>query len=449
MGAMIGLLLVAFLVLMNAFFVAGEFAVVASRTSRLKEWHREGRAGLRAAIWATQQRDRMVAASQLGITIASIGLGFAGKPALAHLIEPWLEALPQFVSSITVTGLSVGIAFSIITFLHVVVGELAPKALALQYPEQTMVGVSRAFVAFEFLFRPVIWLLNESGFLLLRLLRLPRPSERERVHSVEELRMLVTESEEGGELEEHEEDMIHKVFAFADREIREVMIPRTDVIGLPADGTVRDLLQVFAQHPHARFPVYEESLDQVVGIVAIKEVLRALATSADGYQRPLRELAREPIFVPESGQVGQLFEDLRRRGTQMAIAVDEYGGMAGLVTLEEMVEEIVGRIGDELAGHEPPLEHIDELTVQIDGQMRIDELNHELGLNVPEAQDYETVAGFLLDLIGRLPKQDEEILWDGIRFKVVEMKGPRIEEVQVTLKERRRPGEGELEPSPD
>ncbi len=429
---LIKLLAVAALVLANGFFVAAEFSLVSVRRTRVDELVAQGHQAARIVRHAIDDPDRFIAATQLGITIASLGLGWIGEPALARLIEPLLNRLPGQWASVASHGLAVGIAFFIITSLHVVLGELAPKSIALQYPEETAFIVARPTLLTENLFRPLIWLLNGTGNGILRLIGLQAPSGHQRVHSVEELKMLIADSERGGVLESKERELLHKAFEFGDRQVHEVMIPRTDIVGLEATATLADLLREFQNHPHARFPVYEENLDNIVGVVSIKEVLRCLAEDLQCVNRPLYDLIRPAYFVPESKPIGDLLTELRRQQRQMAVVIDEFGGTAGIVTAEELVEEIVGRLSDELAAEPPPIETIDERTVQVDASQRVDEINEELHLNLPEADDYETVAGFILHNLRRIPKEGEHIKYSNLLLTVTAMKGPKIEKVLIT-----------------
>jgi CBS domain containing-hemolysin-like protein len=347
--------------------------------------------------------DRFIAATQLGITIASLGLGWIGEETIADLLLPLLHALPSNLIAPAAHTIASTIAFAVITFLHVVLGELAPKSIALQYSEETSFIVAKPTVLTENIFRPFIWLLNGTGNLILRLVGLRAPSGHQRVHSVEELMMLVKASHKEGVLQDEQEEMLRKVFKFASRHVSEAMIPRPEIVGIERQATIGDLLEVFSQSSHARFPIYEDDLDNIAGIVAVKDVLMALASDPTGVGRSIDELIRPAFFVPETRPMGDLFVEMRAEQLQMAIVIDEYGGTAGLVTLEEMVEEIVGRLSDELAVKPYLVETIDEQTVEIDAQLRVDEVNEELDLRLPEGEDYETVAGFILYLLRYIP----------------------------------------------
>jgi CBS domain containing-hemolysin-like protein len=419
------------LVAMNGFFVVAEFSLVSVRRTRIDELIAQGNALARVVRKAIDDPDRFIAATQLGITLASLGLGWIGEPAFADLLAPLLIALPGPWDDVLAYSIAGGLAFAIITFLHVVLGELAPKSVALQYAERASLIVARPIAFTETIFRPAIWLLNGTGNGLLKLLGLRAASGHERVHSVEELKMLVRESQEGGAIEAHQEEMLQKVFRFGERQVREVMIPRPDVIGVEADATVQDLLELFVEASHARFPVYEDDLDNIVGIVAVKDVLRALAQQPSETAAPVRSLVRPARFVPETVAVADLFADMRASHNQMAIVIDEYGGTAGVVTLEEVVEEIVGRLSDELVAAEEAVVQVDEGILEVDAQLRIDEVNEQLDLDLPEGEHYETVAGLVLSQLQRIPVVGDVLHQGSLELRVTRMKGPKIERVQI------------------
>ena len=419
------------LVAMNGFFVVAEFALVSVRRTRIDELIAQGNAQARVVRKAIEDPDRFIAATQLGITLASLGLGWIGEPAFADLLEPLLMAIPAPWDEVLVHSIAAGLAFAIITFLHVVLGELAPKSVALQHAERASLVVARPIAFTETIFRPAIWLLNGTGNGLLRLLGLRAASGHERVHSVEELKMLVHESQEYGAIQAQQEEMLQKVFAFADRQVNEVMIPRPDVWGIEADETVQDLLALFAEASHARFPVYEDDLDNIVGIIAIKDVLRSLAQDPTKMAIPLRSLVRPALSVPETVAVADLFTTMRATQNQMAVVIDEYGGTAGIVTLEELVEEIVGRLSDELVTMEESVIQVDEGVVEVDALLRVDEVNEQLDLGLPEGEHYETLAGFVLSYLQRVPNVGDVLHYRDLELKVTQMRGPKIEKVQI------------------
>ncbi|MGH2522226.1 MAG: hemolysin family protein, partial [Anaerolineales bacterium] len=338
------LLGVAALVLANGFFVAAEFALVSVRRTRVEELLQQGKASAKAVKRALEDPDRFIAATQLGITIASLGLGWLGEPALAHFIEPVLQLFPEEWVGFASHSISAALAFVVITFLHVVVGELMPKSIALQRPESTALVVAGPTLLTERLFTPAIWALNGTGNFLLRLIGMRAATGHEMVHSVEELKMLVVASEASGVLEDTERDMLHAVFDFGKMTAHEVMVPRTEIIAVDADAPLPELIHTAVSHPFSKYPVYEGDIDHVIGIAHVKDLVRV--QHDERRAATVRGLMREAIFAPDTLRLDLLLQQLRAKRQHMAIVLDEYGGTAGLVTLDDLMAQIVGAVGD-------------------------------------------------------------------------------------------------------
>jgi len=427
------LALVLALVLLNGMFVAAEFSIVTVRRTRLENLAAQGRPLANLSLRAISNLNNYLAATQLGITMASIGLGFVGEPLLASLIEPVFEDIfGDTVAGFSAHAVAVIIAFSLITCLHIVLGELAPKSLALFRPERVSLFTVPPTEAFRIVFWPVIWVLNGLANALLRPFGI-RAAEggAHSAHTAEEIELLVAQSARSGNLESEEAQLLASVFQFGDRRVNEVMVPRTEVVWLEKGTTVRDFYRIFAEHPHSRFPVFEGSQDNVVGIVGIKDVLRGVAEGQLTEDSPIDLAMRPAMFVPETKFVGTLFFEMQRAGHQMAIVVDEYGGTAGLVTLEMLLEELVGYVSDELRRHEEEFVTVDDRTFQIDAGMTIHDANQELKLALPEG-DYETVAGFVLSHLGHIPREGEQFTYNGLGIAVTRVIGRKVEEVTVT-----------------
>jgi CBS domain containing-hemolysin-like protein len=425
------LLAVLFLVLANGFFVAAEFSLVSVRRTRIAELLAQGEP---AATWvqkAIENPDRVIAATQLGITLASLGLGWIGEPALSHLLNPIVDLFPAAIQSGVSHSISAGIAFAIITFLHVVVGELAPKSIALQNPERTSMMVARPTVLTEWIFKPAIWLLNGSGTLLLRLVGVKPASGHQLVHSVEELKMLVDQSAEGGVMMVEESEMLHAIFDLGDLVVRQVMIPRTEMIAVEADILLEEIIGLVTQSTYTKFPVYDDSLDQILGIVHVKDLLRALQ-SPDCKDCTARSLMREPVFVPETISVRALLGQFRTNRQHIAIVLDEYGGTAGLVTLEDLLEEIVGEVSDPFDRATPEIQTLPDGSALINGLALIEEVNQHLNLNLQDP-NYDTIAGYVLGKLGRIPRVGDVVEGDGVRIKVESMDALRIARLSLTF----------------
>jgi len=416
------LLGVAALILLNAFFVAGEYALVTARRTRIQELGDAGNRRARAVQRIVADPPRFIAAMQLGVTLTSLGIGALGEQALARALDP-----------VVATVLAVVIAFLIITYLHVVIGELVPKAVALRYPERIALGVSTAVRGFFVLAYPLIWILQRSTELILRALGLDSPGDEREVLSEAELRMLLGRATEYGEIEQEEQEMLYKVFDFADKEVADVMVPRPEVVALSIDLPPEESLAAVIESPYTRYPVYRETLDDIVGILHVRDLFSALNDQGFANVR-IEELLRPAYIVPETKDLAALLGDFRRTNFHMAVVVDEYGTMAGLVTLEDLLEEIVGEIEDEFDLPDESIEQVDETTVRIDGTFPIDDFNEKFGTVLP-IEDYHTVAGFVFGLLGRAAAAGDEVEFDGLRFRVIETEGSRIEKLEVQFVE--------------
>jgi len=427
----LGLALALALVGLNGFFVSVEFAVVAVRRTRMEQLAAEGKALAQRALKLVGDPDLAINAAQLGITIASLALGWIGEATVAAILEPPLESLIGRWSVTAAHSIGTAVAFALVTFLHIVLGEMVPKTVAIRYADTAAMTVALPMDWFMRFFRPLIYILNGSTALVLRLLGMPPISDLREVYTPDELKLILRQSQEGGAIEADQEQMLQKVFQFGNRQVNEVMIPRPLVTGVEAGATLQEFLSLFSTASHARFPVYEEEPENIVGVLAIKDVLRALAQEPTQTALPVREITRPALFVPETVAVSILLAEMRATHNQLAVVLDEYGGMAGIVTVEELIEEIVGRVSDELIAEEEPLIQVDELTVAIDAQLRVDEVNDELQISLPDSEQYETVAGFLLYRLQRVPAEGDLVRYADLELKIIQMKGPKIERVQI------------------
>jgi putative hemolysin len=339
--------------------------------------------------------------------------------------------------------LAVILALLIVTYLHVVIGELVPKGIALGHPERTALAVSGAVRSFFVVFRPLIWLLQESSSAILRALGLEPPGAEHEAHSEAELRMLLSSSAEQGEIEHEEQEMLYKVFDFADKEVADVMVPRPEVVAISIALPPEEALKAVLESPYTRYPVYRESLDDIVGILHIRDLIVALhdhgIVSVD-----VETLVRPAYMVPETKDLGALLTEFRRTNQHMAVVIDEYGSMEGIVTLEDLLEEIVGEIEDEFDLPDETVERLDDHTVRIDGTFPIDDFNEQFDSTLPD-EDYHTVAGFVFGELGRTAEPGDEVSYDGVDFRVDSMEGQRIDRLIVTFKPWRRPEQEQRE----
>jgi CBS domain containing-hemolysin-like protein len=430
----IGLISVIALVLANGFFVAAEFALVSARRSRLDEMADAGDMLARQAVKAHADLDRSISGTQLGITLASLGLGWIGEPALAHLIEGAFAALPAQLSVIATHGTAVAIAFSLITFLHIVLGELAPKSAALLRPEAISRLVAGPLNLFNLLVSPAIFVLNGAAQIFLRLVGAGMLDTADRVHSPEEIRLLLGQSRAQGMVERDEEAMIHGVFELTHTVAREVMTPRPDIVAFPITTPLAEVLARAAETGFSRFPVYRESIDDVVGVVLVKDLLRWVGGEADPSSFRLGRVIRPPFFVPDTKPVDDLLAEFRRQKVHIAIVVDEFGGTDGVVTLEDLVEEIVGDIFDEHDVAELEIEVLGGGRVRVDGRASLEDLldRFEVG-EVTEADEFDTVAGFVIGHLGRIPTTGDKVPIGDAELEVIETLEQRVTRLELRL----------------
>jgi CBS domain containing-hemolysin-like protein len=413
------------LVVANAFFVAAEFALVGARKTRLDEMARAGDRKARLARRAKQSLDRYISATQLGITLASLGLGWVGEPAFAHVIEGAFRWLPALFATIATHAVASAIAFILITVLHIVLGELVPKAIALLHPELVSAWVAGPLIGFGWIMAGPISLLNGAANRLLNLFGINPPGEHERLHSPEEIRMLVEQSEEGGKLLQEDARLLEGVFEFSEKTAQEVMTPRTQMVALEADMTVEEAADEVARERRSRYPVYTDSLDEIVGVVHAKDILSAVR-SAPGER--LRAIMRPPLFVPGTREIEDVLADMKRLKTHLAVVLDEYGGTAGLVTMEDLLEEIVGPIYDEYDRQErAPAPGAGQV---LDGSMPISEFNSEYEADLDD-RDYTTLGGYIFGQLGRLPKPGDRVNAGRFTFEVLEMEGRRVKAIRL------------------
>jgi len=420
---------VVLLVLANAFFVATEFALVSSRRTRIEAMIRRGDAKAKLARRALLAIDRSISGTQLGITLASLGLGWVGEPTIAHLLERVFAPLPGPLAPLAAHGVAGTLAFLGITFLHIVLGELTPKAVALLYPERTSAWVAGPLLAFTFATNPFIWLLRGSANAVLKLFGLRTPTRLERLHSAEELRMLVDQSAKAGKLDRDDARLLAGVFEFSEKTARDVMTPRTAMAALPATATIAEAADRIAAARRSRYPVSGASLDDIVGIVHAKDVLAALRSA--GPPKTLADLMRPAHFVPGSREVEDVLADMKLKSAHMVIVLDEFGGTAGLVTMEDLLEEIVGQIYDE---YDRPAELRPSGAVlppgaALAGGLALDEVNSRCGLTLA-SDDYATLGGFLFGRLGRLPRAGDRVPVDGGEFEITAMDGRRVGEAR-------------------
>ncbi len=415
------------LVVLNGLFVAAEFAFVKVRPTRIAQLASEGNSKALLVDDCLENIDAYLSVSQLGITLASLGLGWLGEPAVASLIYPLFSNWGVQNLDILHT-ISFVIAFSVITLLHVVFGELAPKSIAIQKAESMALWLAGPMRMFYFIFYPAVVLLNGTANRVVKLLGLQPASESELIHSEEELRMLISESYRGGEINQGEQELLQNVFRFEDRVAEEIMVPRTEVVFLDSRKSLADNLKLVRKTGHTRFPLCDGSPDRVSGLINIKDLL-----NLDESIKEISEIKREMLFVPEAMPLGELLHTFQNNHQHMAVVLDEYGGTAGIVTMENVLEELVGEIQDEFDNEEPEIISVEDGSLLVSGQMFIDTAAERFKLDIDEEDEqYNTLAGYMLGKIGKRPREGDTVIQDNIKLEVVKMKGMRIDRIKIS-----------------
>ena len=426
------LIVIGLLLFSNGFFVASEFAMVKVRKTRIEQLVNEGNFNAKIALEAIKDLDKFIAAVQLGVTISSIGLGWVGEGTLAKIIEPLFAFLPGISQNIATHTASVSISFALITFLHVVIGELIPKSIALEYPEQTSLVIARPMQAISFVFTPFIWLLNGFGNWVLNLFHVPHKHNASLVHSTEELDMLVNASYNGGVLNETEKDILHNVFKFSDLTAKQVMVPRTDMVCISIDTSLDELNKLAAESQYTRYPVYDEDIDHITGLIHVKDLF---SLSIKDEVCPIAKLQRDVMLVPETITMDNLVLEFKKRKSQMAIVIDEFGGTSGLITLEDVLEEIFGEVQDEFDEEEEicDIVEVEPNHFVANGMVRLDEMAEFFGIDKDKLddEDVDTVAGFVVKLLGKIAEVNDTTTFENLTFIVKEVDGARITKLDI------------------
>ncbi len=448
------------LVLANAFFVASEFALVSVRKTRIDQLAAEGNSAAAVVQGAVRNLDRYIAATQVGITLASLLLGGLGERALEPIMSIPFMWMPTQWLGITRAGLVAGFTYFIMTALHVIIGELMPKSIALQKPEVTALWIGRPMLFFAIVFSPLTWLLNGIGNALLRLIGFHPAEGHSQVHSPEELDMLFTESHKGGEINVTEFEILHRVVRFSDTTARAVMVPRLEMQALPVTITRKELTDFLQGRPHTRIPVYQDSVDDIIGIVNSKDLehlnyselseeleqLKKTISTADGGQQAaeanpttdekildLTPFMVEAAFVPETTRVDKLLTEFKNRRQQIAIAVDEYGGIAGLITLGDLLEQVFGDLPED-DETEPEILKLSDGRIQVAGRIAIDQVNELFGVGFP-SDEADTMAGLVLNALGRTASVGDEVNINGLRIRVEKIDRLRIDTLSMSSPE--------------
>ena len=419
-----------FLVFLNGFFVAAEFALVKVRASQIEIKAKTGSRVAKIAKHMTQHLDGYLAATQLGITLASLGLGWVGEAVMTDIVSRFFNFIEVDMSSAVTTNIGLVLAFAIITVLHIVFGELAPKSLAIQRPIGTTMSIALPLHFFYLLFRPFIWLLNGFANFILKLLGISTIAGHEAHHSSEELQYLLDQGKESGALEINEHELIKNVFDFNERVVKNIMVPRTKISGIELNTSHKEVLDIVIHEGYSRIPVYDETIDKIVGIVHAKDILPLLAENKECI---LKDIIRIPYFIPETKKINDLLSELQLKRIQIAIVLDEFGGTAGMVTLEDIMEELVGEIQDEYDEEKPIVEVMSKNEFIIDATASMYDVNEFLPHDLPEDGDYDTVAGLVSEIFGKIPDVGETSDFNGYTITILKKADQNVESVKLEL----------------
>lgn len=426
MWSLFKILLAFFLVLLNGFFVAAEFSLVKARKTRLAELSYNGSRSAAVALDVTSRLDAYLSACQLGITFASLGLGWLGEPAIASLLGPLFTSIFGQSPVLTHT-VAIIIAFLIITFLHIVLGELVPKSLAIQRAEATAMSTAGLLKIFYRVFYPVIWALNGLANSLLKTWGIQPANEADLSHTEEELRMIVDASQKHGHLDKMEGKLLDNVFEFSDRIVGEVIVPRQDMVCLYIQDNLEQALEIVKKYGHTRYPLCDDDKDNVVGLIHLRDLFRV---KDDPSVEKISELKRDILIIPENMPISHLVQKMRSTRTHMAVVGDEYGGTSGVVTIEDLLEELVGEIYDEFDQEQQDVVKLNDTDYEINGRVLLEDVSELLNVELDE-ENIITMGGYIFAHLGRRPLKGDEVNFDGYIFKVSEVRGSRIVKVKV------------------
>jgi len=415
------------LVIANAFFVAAEFAIVKVRSSQLKPLADKNNPGAKTALKLLSKMDAYLSACQVGITMASLGLGWVGEPVTAKLLEPVFLVLglqnPQ-----TIHTISIIVGFIFLTFLHITIGEQAPKMLAIKYAKSTSVIISIPLNIFFIVFKPIVWMLNKTANFVLKIVGIQKVSEMDLISTEDELRHLISEGRKAGTIDPTEHQLIEKIFEFNDKQVKEIMVPRNHMIAINIDDPREKIFQIVTEEGYSRVPVYKETIDNIVGVIYTKDLISA---AEHRELITLQDIIRPAFFVASTKQIGNLLKEMQRNKVHMAILVDEYGGVEGLITMEDILEEIVGEIQDEYDTETAEVETEKSGVYLVNPIISIEDFNRKFNANIPQDSDYQTLSGFLQKVTGHIPEIYERVDYSGLSFIVTKKTGNMMLQVRM------------------
>lgn len=431
--SLVKLFIAIFLVLLNGFFVAAEFSIVKVRYSQIQLKAAEGNSMAKQAEHIIKNLDAYLSATQLGITLASLALGWVGESALHHIIEDIFRYFDFNVGSTTITTISLVLSFLLITIMHIVFGELVPKSIAIRKSEATTLFISTPLRLFYNIFSPFIWMMNALSNTFLRMIKINPASEQD-IHSTEELQLLVKQSADGGEIQEENYEIIKNAFDFTDHSAKQIMVPRQNIQSIDIEDSIDDIVSILIESGYSRIPVYENSIDNVIGILYTKEIIREYIKRKGNINKDdLKDLMRDAFFVVGSKKISDLLKVFQQKKQHLAIVIDEFGGTEGIITLEDILEELVGEIQDEEDEEENIVENISDNTYWVQSINPLDEINKFLPTSLPlsEEGDYNTLSGLIMHELGDIPEENQEIKLGDYQLKILKMTNKSVEMVEL------------------
>ena len=433
----IKLVLAVFLVLLNGFFVAAEFSIVKVRYSQIQLKAAEGNSMAKQAEHIIKHLDEYLSATQLGITLASLGLGFVGESALHHIFENLFSYFELSVAEATVTTVSLVSSFLLITVMHIVFGELIPKSIAIRKSEPTAMFIAAPLRVFYTVFKPFIWSMNHMSNAFLRLIKIHPASDQE-IHSTEELQLLVKQSADSGAIEEENYEIIKNAFDFTDHSAKQIMIPRQNISSIDIEQPIEEIINIIMEGGYSRLPVYEDSIDNIIGIFYAKEIIREyVKRKGEINHDDLKDLMRDPFFVVGSKKISDLLKVFQQKKQHLAVVIDEFGGTEGIVTLEDILEELVGEIQDEEDEEERIVDKVGENVFWVKATQPLDEINESLPKMFPLSEDgeYNTLAGFILHELQDIPEENQEFNINDYHVKILKMQNKSVDLIELTYEE--------------
>ena len=424
------IILTIFLVLLNGFFVAAEFAIVKVRSSQISTTKGASKKLVNTARIVTNNLDNYLAATQLGVTLASLGLGWVGESVMTGVVVKFFHLFSVDLSTPTAGKIAIVLAFVLITVLHIVFGELAPKSIAIRKAPQTTLLVAVPLRIFYFIFRPFILLLNAMANLILKVLGIS-PVKEQDIHTEEEIKMIITESEEGGAIEDSERELINNVFDFDSRRVREILTHRKDIVALDIDASFDEIVNTVVAEGYSRYPVYKNSLDELVGILTVKDILQFVNA---GKNRDIKKILRPVFYIPDSMKIKDILKSFQKDHLQIAVVTDEYGDLAGIVTMEDILEELVGDIQDEHDAELPIVVEQPDGSFLVQSHETLEDINEFLPKPFPDGEDdYSTLSGLITFRHGSVPVEGEVLRQDGYEITILKMYRSSVEKVRLRL----------------